>query len=416
MAADSVRRPRRRRPKERPSPMRILMIGKYPPIQGGVCADNYWAAQLFKDLGHEVHVLTNAEEVEAEYRIAMDEEDRVKLTGFDGSGRIGYTTTRTDRRHFHVPQSNLFVSKLVSLGLELCGTFKPDVIWAYYVEPYGVAALYLHKLTQIPYIIRHAGSDIGRLMLTEQLRRLYEEVFRQAHLVLTHESHYERVLAIGVREDRIGQPVTCKLPEQIFYPREPRPIGETVKLGVYGKAGNVKATREIVLAMQKLSDEGFRCHLKAHWGGRSLPACLKGIDTDAMANVDIRGFVPHWKIADFIRERDMILYLENNFPIKFHGPGLPMEVLACNTPLITTEEIADKRLYVDRLKHGENCYIIKGDVTVEAIAEAVRNYTKMLREQAPRSEPMVNFSAMLRRNRDHAKRLLDSLEPRRPKA
>src|SRR6266508_3253452 len=52
--------------------VRICFVGKYPPIQGGVSAQTYWAARGRAGRGHEVFVVTNAAEVEDAYRIHLD--------------------------------------------------------------------------------------------------------------------------------------------------------------------------------------------------------------------------------------------------------------------------------------------------------------------------------------------------------
>ena len=45
--------------------MRICIIGKFPPIQGGVAVRTYWVAHDLAARGHEVHVVTNAKEASA---------------------------------------------------------------------------------------------------------------------------------------------------------------------------------------------------------------------------------------------------------------------------------------------------------------------------------------------------------------
>ena len=49
--------------------MRICIIGKFPPIQGGVSAQTYWSAHALARRGHDVHVVTNAKEAVAPYRM-----------------------------------------------------------------------------------------------------------------------------------------------------------------------------------------------------------------------------------------------------------------------------------------------------------------------------------------------------------
>jgi len=39
------------------------MIGKYPPIEGGVSAKVYWLAKALGERGYEVYIFTNAQEI-----------------------------------------------------------------------------------------------------------------------------------------------------------------------------------------------------------------------------------------------------------------------------------------------------------------------------------------------------------------
>ena len=48
--------------------MKLCVIGKYPPIQGGVSRENFWQTYALAQAGYEVHIVTNAQEVENEFR------------------------------------------------------------------------------------------------------------------------------------------------------------------------------------------------------------------------------------------------------------------------------------------------------------------------------------------------------------
>lgn len=63
------------------------------------------------------------------------------------------------------------------------------------------------------------------------------------------------------------------------------------------------------------------------------------------SSVEVRPFVPHWRVPAFIRECDAILFLENGFPIAEHFSLVPLEALACGRPVLFTEEIAKKGIY-----------------------------------------------------------------------
>ena len=47
--------------------VKILVIGKFPPIEGGVSGHTFWLARALAGQGHSVHVVTNAREVEATF-------------------------------------------------------------------------------------------------------------------------------------------------------------------------------------------------------------------------------------------------------------------------------------------------------------------------------------------------------------
>jgi hypothetical protein len=51
--------------------MKVCCLVKYPPIQGGVSMHSYWMARRLAQRGHQVYVVTNAAEVEGDYRMAM---------------------------------------------------------------------------------------------------------------------------------------------------------------------------------------------------------------------------------------------------------------------------------------------------------------------------------------------------------
>ena len=51
--------------------MKICILGKYPPIEGGVSTQTYWLARGLAQRGHHVHVITNADEVEDMFRMTQ---------------------------------------------------------------------------------------------------------------------------------------------------------------------------------------------------------------------------------------------------------------------------------------------------------------------------------------------------------
>lgn len=358
--------------------MYILLVAKYPPIQGGVSANCYWLAQALTELGHRVTVLTNAEEVESNYRINLHDDDRRLLSGFRKSNSVRVVSTVKDPKHHFTPQTNPYVSKLVSLGLDIIADEKPDLIWAHYVEPYGIVALMLSKLTGIPYLIRHAGSDLGKLGLTEQLRSIHQEVYRQALVVVAMPKHHEYFKSIGVVNTNLVKCGFKHLPGDLFHPAPINQRTETTNILVYGKTGANKGTPQLIQAIKLLKEEHFSLRLTAYWGGKNV---TQAIDQVAKIGVekqfDIHSFIPHWRIPDAIRRADAVLFLENNFSIKIHSPGIPLEVLSCGRLLVTTEEIANKS---SGLISAKNSVVLKGqDLQPRVIADAIKTIPEKLK-------------------------------------
>src|SRR4029079_1354079 len=116
---------------------------KYPPIEGGVSMHSYWMARGLAERGHQIFVVTNAREVENDYRMYMTEEDSEWYEPHfkDSGGFVKVLPTRSvGDAIMHIPQSNPFVSKLSSIATDTVRENNCDVIFAYYLEPYGMAA------------------------------------------------------------------------------------------------------------------------------------------------------------------------------------------------------------------------------------------------------------------------------------
>ena len=68
--------------------MRICIIGKFPPIQGGVSMRTYRTAHALAARGHDVHVVTNAKEVAPPFRMHMRAEDWARCEAEFGDGSV----------------------------------------------------------------------------------------------------------------------------------------------------------------------------------------------------------------------------------------------------------------------------------------------------------------------------------------
>jgi glycosyltransferase involved in cell wall biosynthesis len=358
--------------------MRVCFVGKYPPIQGGVSTSSYWMARALAARGHEIHIVTNAGEVEDAYRMTLapgdvdDYEPRYPSAG----GYVCVHETEPYHRQTmgHIPASNPFVTKLASLATEVVRHHDCDLVFAYYYEPYGIAGWLASRWTDRPLIVKHAGSDLDRLFRAPGLATAYREMLRSADGVVTRPDLMPRFVGMGVAAEQLLPDVPFIVPEEAFRPGKPAaPDNERPVIGVYGKIGQTKGTWDLVVTLGGLAEEGLDFELRAmigHVQGERLRPALR--DAGIVEQTRVLPLTPHWRVPDFIRGCTAVCFLERDFPVAIHGPVVPHEVLACGTCLVLSGEIAGKQRYRDRLVHGGNALIVEDPRDHEELAAALR--------------------------------------------
>ena len=208
--------------------MKLCFITKYPPIQGGVSAQCYWAARGLAERGHLVRVVTNADEVEDVFKIDLSPDDlgvdgpyQPRFPGADGRVEVD-STDRPDRsKIYYIPLGNPTVTRLVSRALKAVEDEGCEVIFSQYLEPYGLAASIVGAWTNTPFVFKHAGSDLFRLMDVPDLQPCYREVLCRAHRVITGGSSQAVVRSYGVSEAQIASGFGFGLPKVAFQPAAP---------------------------------------------------------------------------------------------------------------------------------------------------------------------------------------------------
>ena len=147
-------------------PMKIVLISKYPPIEGYVSSCTFWLAKGLAGRGHKVAVVTNAFEVEDRHRERMSGDD---LEHYQ-KGSLSVRNTDPFQDYQLIPEANPFCEKLAAAAIEQSG--DADILDAWYFVSYGSAGMLAKAATGLPLVLRHAGSDIGRLGANPHLRPL----------------------------------------------------------------------------------------------------------------------------------------------------------------------------------------------------------------------------------------------------
>jgi len=372
--------------------VKICMVGKITPIQGGVSRQNFWLAYALAKQGHEVHLVTNANEVEEEYRLIggrLDSFENTPLADVKENLTIHFTRDRLN--YSYIPFANPFLSKVTSKVVEVIKSHQCDMILAYYFEPYGVAAFFASQLTKVPFGLRHAGSDVGRLMRHPDLNFLYKEMILAADFIYCSKTTGRRFMELGVDHDKLSILSMVSYPSDIYHPnRQPLDIDHHLAvadqeletptskmlrgalpgthyreglptIGIYGKVAEAKGSFDLISALGKLKARGFEFNFLALSSGK--PHMLKTLH-DKVVGAGIQScttwlpFVPHWDVPSFIQRCDAVCFLERDFSIPIHRPGVAMEVMLCGGCLVVSTEIAEKQSFCDALIDGENALVV----------------------------------------------------------
>jgi glycosyltransferase involved in cell wall biosynthesis len=385
--------------------MKICILGKYPPIEGGVSTHTYWLARGLARRGHHVHVVTNADEVEDMYRMNLVADDARWLEGsLDHGGAVHLHNPEAFSRAAmgHIPESNPFVSKLASVATDVIRQHGCEIILAYYYEPYGVAGWLASQWTGAPLLLKHAGSDLDRLMRQPDLSTTYKEILRRADAVVTQPRLMARFAGMGVSRERLREDVAYGLPPEVFAPegptldlrglafridgttgpREPmssvrsasalvNPAWPTI--GILGKTGQSKGTYDLIDALGRLAAEGLAFNFVAMVGQPQAQLLAAAVARARLTErCTILPLLPNWRVPEFLRSCTAVCFLERGFPVEIHGPMIAREVLACGTCLVVSGEIASKQRYRDALVDGKNVLVVEDPRAIDSLALTLR--------------------------------------------
>ena len=373
--------------------MKICFIGKYPPIQGGVSRLNFWSSYALAREGCDVHVVTNASEVEQPFRHLEDAwfSHPLHTPGLPLKGQLTVHSSTSLQKQSYIPWANPFVSKLAAIATDVIEIYGCDLIYSSYLEPYAMAASLVSQWTNIPYGVRNAGSDIGRLFQYQHLQTSYAHVLQSADYLFATQGLFRRFLSLGIDFEKLYYPIPESLPTEYFHPEaSPLDVNQFIEvlrallpkdssqgrpyvlcnkvfdpslptIGIYGKVGQTKGSFDLLRALGTLRAKGVSFNFLAVTQGQDdvVQEFVRLLKAYALEDVTwIFPFIPHWCIPNFLRACTAVCFLERGFSIKAHAPGIPREVFACGTCLVLSHEIARKLPYQDQLRQGSNVFLV----------------------------------------------------------
>ncbi len=354
--------------------MKICFITKYPPIQGGVSTTSYWLAHGLAESGHEVHVVTNSEEVESTYRTLPKKKSDDYDIRCGGRLTVHFTTTETPK---HIPFSKIYFTKLFSLGLDVCNNFGCDIVFSFYLEPYGLVGAILPDYLDIPLITRHAGSDISRLLGNDKLRSAYAYALKKSTRIITSPATAKKLIDIGIDKNKFSFNVRDLFPPEVYYKKNimEENNNQPISIGVYNKFGKSKGIEEIIEALDIIAKEGFLFSLKIVSGGEFFSFVKNKIEASSkylQQMTSVESFIHPFDIPNFIRGCDIVCDLEHKFPVISHYPRIPKEILMCGSCLVLSEELYQKMHFRYMLKNMDNFVLVKDPSNIFELSRTFR--------------------------------------------
>ncbi len=248
----------------------------------------------------------------------------------------------------------------------------------------GWPAISPAQMTGVPHVVRMAGSDAGRLWHHPQFEALYDHVLRSAEVVVAGGAVAERAIERGVDPDRIAFGGGYVLPEHLFTPDGPAIDLDALRaevesdsglrdqlwgdfaadrpyFGVYGKLGRNKGSFALLEALHRLKRAGLDVGLVALAHGKpDVEARFRerALELGLVDRILQIPFLPHWRVPEFLRGCLAVCCLEQDFPIGFHSPIVPREVLLCGTCLVGSTEVIRKLPGYEGLPHGYGCVAV----------------------------------------------------------
>lgn len=397
--------------------MKLCLLGKLPPTKGGIARLTYQTVTDLAASGHEVHVVTNAAEVEPCHRQLWTAEDHDIFSRSLSNVQIHQTQTVFEPRSFHIPLSPAYETKLFALAMQVIEEHDCDAIMGWYFQPFGVVASIVGSLTGKPVFLMHAGSDIGFLPDHPNLNAAFRRMVAGAHSIITGNSEpvLQRLASLGARPEQLAIPgagFVPLLPEftsprrfdvsdyvplleehysDYMIPHGPLPKDlaqqltslpdkplrtDVPTIGVYGKVGAVKSSLELVEALSNLANEGLKFNFVQLACGRYpiLDTYHRAVlERPALASQTwLLPNIAPWRVPGFLDVCDVACFLENRIGISFHTPSVPREVLARGAAFVCSGEVADSGIWSSALDDGESYVRVNEPRDVDELTSRLR--------------------------------------------
>jgi glycosyltransferase involved in cell wall biosynthesis len=270
------------------------MITKFPPIQGGISSKSYWLARGLVELGVKIHVVTNANCVETEYRIAGCDDHLSNLNSIRIHGL-------SNDIPWHIPFSTDYTTRLLNQVLKVIGEHNIQIIDAGFIVPYGIVAFLASKLTGLPYILRHGGSDVEKFFRNYEYSYVIKEAITNANAIVTHDPSIFRDL-----NDNIFV-ITSYIPNSsAFEPFPNQKINSKSEMVYLGKINYYWSNKELLQLLNRAKTDYPNYKIVFYAQGIGLNDFIKQVNKNKLS-IEIRPFIPPWEVPTIMSNFGVVM-------------------------------------------------------------------------------------------------------------
>lgn len=333
--------------------MKICLISKYPPIQGGISAKTFWMAKGFAEIGIEIHVVTNGNCVEKEYFINDNPPETVPNLF------IHFIDTEIP---WHIPNSQLYISSLLDKTLEVIDKYQIDLLDTHYLIPYGIVGYLTSKIKGIPYIIRHGGSDISKFYERGIFKSLLENVIKDATAIITDSKNASLF--------KTNDSVKTKLPRYIPDEKYFKPISVRHEVPTFAFIGKInyywkhKGLDKIVDLFSGIKHEYKLLFIGQ---GNGFNEFSSFVSQTGLESFEYQKFLHPVRIPDLLNNIDFLINFCQDSPIKDFS-NIVCEALWSGVSIITdqTMDFDEYSKYIEIMSQEQ---IVKLDINNIKIAQ-----------------------------------------------
>jgi len=376
---------------------RIICISKYPPLEGGIAAKTYWLCRALAERGHTVHVVTDGENSDADY-CSPAFQDQVPVNNL-------HIHRPQEKIPWHIPNDPHRSLALLNAALEVIDGYGADIIDTGYLIPYGLVGCLAGRMTGVPFLLRHGGSDLNKFLDKGIWSNLITKAFSGAGAVITDNDH--RGAFGGLSKQVISIPPY--VPDPAFFKPAAR-IKSKPTLALIGKANYYWRHKGWHRAIEIMKSLGDHFHYLVVSQGVGLPDFKQYAEDRIGSIIEWKEFVHPLEMPRLLQSVSGIFALQQDLPFPVFS-NLVMEALYCNTTVITDNSdmihsLRNMDLEVDA--ESRNILVVPGDEPNTAMKTVIDYFERSTPERIDISYRQADYAVYVSKNEEVISSVIDA--------